>query len=85
VDSADKARAMYLSELALDFAAQVLKPGGAFLMKVFQGAGFSELYKGIQGKFTRVVSRKPKASRARSAEIYVLATGFRGGVSVSSE
>ena len=80
VDSADKARAMYLSELAVDFAAQVLKPGGAFLMKVFQGSGFSELYKGIQGKFTRVVSRKPKASRARSAEIYVLATGFRDGV-----
>jgi 23S rRNA (uridine2552-2'-O)-methyltransferase len=80
VDSADKARAMYLAELALDFAAQVLKPGGAFLMKVFQGSGFSELYKVIQGKFTRVVSRKPKASRARSAEIYVLATGFRGGV-----
>ena len=85
VDSADKARAMYLSELALDFAASVLKPGGAFLMKVFQGSGFSELYKGIQGKFTRVVSRKPKASRARSAEIYVLATGFRAGVSGSSE
>jgi len=85
VDSADKARAMYLSELALDFAAQVLKPGGAFLMKVFQGSGFSELYKEIQGRFTRVVSRKPKASRARSAEIYVLATGFRGGVSGSNE
>ena len=85
VDSADKARAMYLSELAVDFAASVLKPGGAFLMKVFQGSGFSELYKGIQGKFTRVVSRKPKASRARSAEIYVLATGFRAGVSGSSE
>ena len=85
VDSADKARAMYLSELALDFAAQVLKPDGAFLMKVFQGSGFSELYKVIQGKFTRVVSRKPKASRARSAEIYVLATGFRGGESGSSE
>ena len=84
VDSADKARAMYLSELAVDFATQVLMPGGAFLMKVFQGSGFSELYKGIQGKFTRVVSRKPKASRARSAEIYVLATGFRGG-GVSSE
>ena len=85
VDSADKARAMYLSELAVDFAAQVLKPGGAFLMKVFQGSGFSELYKGIQGKFTRVVSRKPKASRARSAEIYVLATGFRGGEPGGSE
>jgi 23S rRNA (uridine2552-2'-O)-methyltransferase len=85
VDSADRARAMYLSELALDFAAQVLKPGGAFLMKVFQGSGFSELYKVIQSKFTRVVSRKPKASRARSAEIYVLATGFRGVGTGSSE
>jgi len=85
VDSADKARAMYLAELAVDFAVQVLKPGGSFLMKVFQGSGFSELYKGIQGKFTRVVSRKPKASRARSAEIYVLATGFRGDVSGSTE
>lgn len=84
VDSADKARAMYLAELALDFAVQVLKPGGGFLMKVFQGSGFSELYKGIQGKFTRVVSRKPKASRARSAEIYVLATGFRGNVPAST-
>ena len=78
VDSADKARAMYLAELAQDFAAQVLKPNGALLMKLFQGAGFSELYKAIQGKFQRVVSRKPKASRARSAEIYVLATGFHG-------
>ena len=85
VDSADKARAMYLSELALDFATSVLEPGGAFLMKVFQGSGFSELYKEIQGKFTRVVSRKPKASRARSAEIYVLATGFRDGVSGGNE
>ncbi len=85
VDSADKARSMYLSELALDFAAQVLKPGGAFLMKVFQGPGFSELYKAIQEKFTRVVSRKPKASRARSAEIYVLATGFRDGVPGGNE
>jgi len=85
VDIADKARAMYLAELAVDFAAQVLKPGGVFLMKVFQGSGFSELYKGIQEKFTRVASRKPKASRARSAEIYVLATGFRGGVSDDGE
>lgn len=85
VDSADQARAMYLSELALDFAVQVLKPGGAFLVKVFQGRGFSELYKVIQARFTRVVSRKPKASRARSAEIYILATGFRGGMSGSTE
>jgi 23S rRNA (uridine2552-2'-O)-methyltransferase len=85
VDIADKARAMYLSELAVDFASQVLKPGGGFLMKVFQGAGFTELYKDVQAKFTRVVSRKPKASRARSAEIYVLATGFHRSEPNASE
>ena len=75
---ADQARVMYLAELALDFSVQVLKPGGAFLVKIFQGSGFNELYKVIQGNFTRVTTRKPKASRARSAEIYILATGFRG-------
>ena len=75
---ADQARVMYLAELALDFSVQVLKPGGAFVVKIFQGSGFNELYKVIQGNFTRVTTRKPKASRARSAEIYILATGFRG-------
>ena len=78
---ADQARVMYLAELALDFSVQVLKPGGALLVKIFQGRGFTELYKVIQGNFTRVTTRKPKASRARSAEIYILATGFRGSKS----
>ena len=78
VSSADQPRVMYLAELALDFSVGVLKPGGAFLVKVFQGSGFNELYKVIQANFTRVATRKPKASRARSAEIYLLATGFRG-------
>ncbi len=78
VDSADQPRAMHLAELALEFSAQVLKPGGAFLVKTFQGRGFNELYKEIQRQFERVVIRKPKASRARSAEQYLLATGFRG-------
>ena len=81
---ADQARVMYLAELALDFSVQVLKPGGAFLVKIFQGSGFSELYKVIQGNFTRVTTRKPKASRARSAEIYILATGFRGSKTPSA-
>lgn len=78
VSSADQARTMYLAELALDFAGRVLKPGGGFLVKVFQGRGFNELYKGMQQQFSRVSTRKPKASRARSAEQYLLATGFRG-------
>ena len=81
---ADQARVMYLAELALDFSVQVLKPGGAFLVKIFQGSGFNELYKVIQGNFTRVTTRKPKASRARSAEIYILATGFRGSKTPST-
>jgi 23S rRNA (uridine2552-2'-O)-methyltransferase len=79
VDSADQGRAMYLAELALDFSGQVLKPGGAFLVKVFQGRGFNEFFKALKQQFARVVSRKPKASRPRSPEIYLLATGFRGG------
>jgi len=78
IDSADQARAMYLTELALDFASQVLKPGGAFLVKVFQGGGFNEFFKALQQQFTRVASRKPKASRPRSPEIYLVASGFRG-------
>jgi 23S rRNA (uridine2552-2'-O)-methyltransferase len=77
IDSADQARAMYLAELALEFAERVLKPGGGFLVKVFQGRGFNELYKAMQQRFTRVATRKPKASRPRSAEQYLLATGFR--------
>jgi 23S rRNA (uridine2552-2'-O)-methyltransferase len=80
VDSADQARAMYLAELALDFAVRVLRPGGGFLVKVFQGRGFNELYKELQQRFARVASRKPKASRPRSPELYLLATGFRGPV-----
>jgi len=78
IDSADQARAMYLAELAEDFAEQVLKTGGAFLVKVFQGRGFNEFFKVLQQKYARVASRKPKASRPRSPEIYLLATGFRG-------
>jgi len=78
IDSADQARTMYLAELAMDFAIEVLKPGGAFLVKVFQGAGFNEFFRILQQRFARVASRKPKASRPRSPEIYLLATGFRG-------
>jgi 23S rRNA (uridine2552-2'-O)-methyltransferase len=77
-DSTDKARAMYLAELALEFVDEVLRPGGAFLTKVFQGVGFDEYLRAMRDRFDRVASRKPDASRARSREIYLLGQGFRG-------
>lgn len=72
----DIPRAMYLAELAFDFCHGQLKPGGTFLMKVFHGSGFDELIKQIRGSFARVVVRKPSASRARSRETYVVASGY---------
>lgn len=74
----DQPRAMYLAELALDFVRQVLKPGGAFVVKVFHGEGFDQYIRELRGDFERVVVRKPKASRSRSREVYALATGYRG-------
>jgi 23S rRNA (uridine2552-2'-O)-methyltransferase len=74
----DQPQAMYLVELALDLAGQTLRPGGTFLAKVFQGEGFDEYLKTLRERFTRVVTRKPGASRARSREVYLLAEGFRG-------
>jgi 23S rRNA (uridine2552-2'-O)-methyltransferase len=79
VESVDQPRAMYLAELALEFATEVLKPGGQFLVKAFQGQGYAAYYKQLQARFTKVVTRKPKASRPRSPEMYLLASGFRGG------
>jgi len=72
IDSADQARAMHLAELALEFAKQHLKPGGAFLVKVFQGVGFEDYLKLMRSNFAKVVTRKPKASRDRSSEQYLL-------------
>ena len=77
IASADQARAVYLAELALDFAGQTLKPGGSLLIKTFQGAGFPELRKRMMESFEKVLSRKPRASRAESREIYLLGKGFR--------
>lgn len=73
----DQPRSMHLVELALDFARITLKPGGAFLAKVFQGDGFEALLKELKQDFSQVVSRKPGASRARSKEIYLLAKGYK--------
>ncbi|MFZ5502057.1 MAG: 23S rRNA (uridine(2552)-2'-O)-methyltransferase RlmE [Pseudomonadota bacterium] len=75
VASMDQARAMYLAELALEFAVERLAPKGAFLTKVFQGVGFEAYLKLVRSHFTKVVTRKPKASRDRSNEVYLLASG----------
>jgi 23S rRNA (uridine2552-2'-O)-methyltransferase len=66
---------MHLAELAMEFALEHLTPEGSFLVKVFQGAGFEEYLKQMRSSFSRVVSRKPKASRDRSSEVYLLASG----------
>lgn len=68
----DQARAAYLTELALDFSVRWLKPGGHFLVKVFAGADFEATLQAMRSQFEKVVSRKPKASRDRSSEIYLL-------------
>jgi 23S rRNA (uridine2552-2'-O)-methyltransferase len=73
VDVVDHARAAYLEELALDFSRKVLGPGGTLVMKLFQGAGFQELLADSRRHFGQVRVRKPKASRQRSSEAYLVA------------
>jgi 23S rRNA (uridine2552-2'-O)-methyltransferase len=68
---------MYLVELAQAFASQVLKPGGGFLTKIFQGEGFDEYLKSLRPHFDKVVSRKPDSSRGRSREVFLLCIGYR--------
>ncbi|GAC1625577.1 MAG: 23S rRNA (uridine(2552)-2'-O)-methyltransferase RlmE [Nevskia sp.] len=77
IDVADQASAIYLCELALEFAALRLKPGGAFLVKLFQGEGSEAFLKLLRSRFKTVQVRKPKASRARSPEVYLLARDHR--------
>ena len=77
VDSVDQARAMYLSELAVEFADKHLKKGGNFLIKLFMGEGFDAYMKDLKTRYTKVITRKPAASRRRSNEVYALATGKR--------
>jgi len=76
VASADQARAMHLAELAMEFALEHLKPDGSFLVKVFQGVGFEDFLYLMRSRFSRVVTRKPKASRDRSSEVYLLGSGM---------
>jgi 23S rRNA (uridine2552-2'-O)-methyltransferase len=77
VDAVDLPRAMHLAELAMDFADRHLRPGGAFLIKLFQGVGFDDYVRALRGRYDRVVIRKPAASRRRSPEVYALAQGKR--------
>ena len=77
IDAVDQPRSMHLAELALEFADRVLAPGGDVLVKLFQGAGFDELIREARRRYGRVVTKKPKASRTRSSEVYLLARQFR--------
>lgn len=77
IDAVDQPRAMGLAEMAWEFAQQVLKPEGAFLTKVFQGEGTDSYIRSLRLRFKRLSVRKPKASRARSREVYLLGQGFR--------
>ena len=71
----DQSKSMYLLELALDFALQVLKPGGDFVAKAFEGAGMAEYRKQIQSNFAKCYNRKPGSSRAESRELFVIGKG----------
>ncbi len=76
IDAVDQPRSMYLAELALEFADRVLAPGGDLLVKLFQGEGFDRIIRDARDRYGRVVTKKPRASRTRSPEIYLLARKF---------
>lgn len=76
----DQPRAIYLAELAADFAQDVLKQGGVFLVKVFQGEGFDSFLRALRQRYSKVIIRKPVASRPRSKEVYLLAKGFNASI-----
>jgi len=73
ISATDQARMAHLAELALEFSMRWLKPGGNLLVKVFAGSGFEEIVRVMRQGFEQVVTRKPKASRDRSSEVYLLA------------
>ncbi len=77
IKGVDQPRTMYLVELAVSFAQNHLKEGGCFLTKLFQGEGFDALLRELRSQYTSVATRKPKASRGRSPELYILAKGFK--------
>lgn len=77
IRATDQARSMHLAGLARDFACQVLHPGGDFLVKMFQGEGIDAFKRELRAHFQKVIIRKPKASRDRSREFYILARGYK--------
>ena len=77
VDAVDQPRSMYLAELARDFADAHLRPGGNFLIKLFQGDGIDDYIRDLRKRYTQVKVRKPEASRNRSPEVYAMASGKR--------
>ncbi|NNG12332.1 MAG: 23S rRNA (uridine(2552)-2'-O)-methyltransferase RlmE [Halobacteria archaeon] len=77
MEAVDQPRSMYLAELAVDFAARVLREGGDLIFKVFQGEGFDTLIKRLRSQYRQVKIRKPRASRPRSREVYVIARHYR--------
>jgi 23S rRNA (uridine2552-2'-O)-methyltransferase len=77
IEAADQARSVHLGELALEFARACLQPGGDLVVKAFQGEGFAEFRRAVEAHFTKVYVRKPKASRDRSREVYVVAKGIK--------
>jgi len=77
IESADQARSVYLGELALEFSSAWLQPGGDLVVKAFQGEGFAELQGAFRARFDKVHVRKPKASRDRSREVFLVGKGFR--------
>lgn len=78
VNTTDQYSSIYLVELALDMARNVLKSGGSFCAKVFQGVGYEEYVKDVRSSFDKVLVRKPAASRPRSREVYIVGKGFKG-------
>ncbi|MBL4585363.1 MAG: 23S rRNA (uridine(2552)-2'-O)-methyltransferase RlmE [Pseudomonadales bacterium] len=78
IKSADTTKSIYLAELGLDLCNQILAPKGSFLVKIFQGEGFDQFLKEMRQVFTKVSTRKPKASRPKSREMYLLGTGYKG-------
>lgn len=84
VSGIDQPRVMYLAELALELVQKVLRSDGALLIKLFHGEEFDDFLRALRKQFTKVVVRKPDASRSRSAEIYLLATGYRSVIALET-
>jgi 23S rRNA (uridine2552-2'-O)-methyltransferase len=77
IQAVDQSKSMYLSELALDLAQQILKKNGSIVFKVFQGEGFDELLSQVRGCFSKVNIRKPSSSRSRSREVYLVGKAYK--------